>query len=166
MFSVDERPEAVVLNVIGALDHSVTDALERAFETWRNLETKRVLMSLEHCTYVDSAAASVIGRFRTALGPRFAIASGANIPPTVLDVLTDEDVPVNLERLIFCDRCTHGLMRHGMTGCRFSHCRCTMSSGRLIAEALESTKPGNREESERAGPRILHRYFSKSSKYD
>jgi anti-anti-sigma regulatory factor len=161
MFSVEEHPDAVVLNVIGALDQSVAGALECALESWRNLESKRLLISFERCTYVDFAAASVIGRFRTVFGARFGIAAGANIPPSLLDVLGD-DVPTNLERLLFCDSCTHGITFHGMFGCRFSRCRCTMSSSRLIAGALDATKPEDRDQLERTGPRILHRYSTKS----
>ena len=95
------------------------------------------------------------------LEARFGIAAGGNIPPSLLDVLGD-DVPMNLERLLFCDRCTHGITFHGMFGCRFSRCRCTMSSSRLIAEALDETKPEGRDQPEHAGPRILHRYSTKT----
>jgi len=160
MFSVEERPDMIVLNVIGALDQSVADALDHALDAWRSPESKRVLVSFEHCTYVDTTAASVIARFRSSFGARFGIAPGGNIPPSLLDVLS-EDVPMNLEQLLFCDRCTHGITFHGTFGCRFSRCRCTMSSSRLIAGALDATEPEELDQPEHKGPRILHRYSTK-----
>lgn len=163
MFSVEERPESVVLNVIGALDHSVAEALERVLGCGKPAESKPVILSFERCTHVDSVVASLIARWRKTLGARLAV-TGAKIPSVLMDVLVDEEAPVDFERLLFCERCGHGITFHGIAGCRFSRCRCTASHNSLISDALDGNSP-EISRNEPSGTRILHRYSSKASHY-
>ncbi|MGP6156785.1 MAG: STAS domain-containing protein [Vulcanimicrobiaceae bacterium] len=166
MFSVEERPESVVLNVVGALDHSVAEELERVLNAGKSNEAKPVVLSFEHCTYVDSVVASLIARWRKTLGVRLEV-TGARIPSVVLDVLIDDEAPLDFERLLFCDRCTHGITFHGIAGCRFARCRCTASHSRLVSEALETKDAeAENEATESAGTRILHRYSTRASRYE
>jgi hypothetical protein len=157
MFSVEERPESVVLNVIGALDHSVADALERVLHAGKAPEAKPVILTFDHCTHVDEVVASVIARWRRTLGERLAV-TGARIPSVLKDALVDDEAQVDFERLLFCDACTHGITFHGIAGCRFARCRCTASHSRLISAALESNdSEASHELPEASGTRNLHR---------
>ncbi|MFY9779715.1 MAG: STAS domain-containing protein [Candidatus Baltobacteraceae bacterium] len=165
MFSVEERPESVVLNVIGALDHSVAEALERVLNAGKSNEGKSVVLSFDRCTHVDAVVASVIARWRKTLGKRLAV-TGARVPSVLMDMLVDEE-SVDFDRLLFCDRCRHGITFHGIVGCRFSRCRCTTSHSRLISEALQSNESGAEgEPPEPGGTRILHRYSTRVSRQD
>ncbi len=166
MFSVEERPDSVVLNIIGALDESVAEALERVFHAGKSPEAKPLILSFDACTYVDSVTAAVIARWRKTLGERLAV-TGARIPSVLMDVLVDDEPPVDFERLLFCGSCSHGITFHGIAGCRHARCRCTAAHSRLISEALESKDAEVENDTPKpAGPRILHRYSTRASRYD
>ncbi|MGP6156784.1 MAG: STAS domain-containing protein [Vulcanimicrobiaceae bacterium] len=122
MFSIEDLPDSVVLHVIGSLDCSLIPAFERALEIAEAPPEKPIVLSLHHCTYMDSTVAGVVSRHRRAPGVRLRI----------------EDEAL-MQRLLFCGRCMHGISAHGIAGCRLPGCRCVASRVRLLAPSSRRT---------------------------
>ena len=120
MFSIEDLPECVVLHVVGSLDRSLVAAFERAFEIAEAPPLKPVVLSLQHCTSMDSEAAGVFIRRRHVLGTRLRV-----------------DDEAAMQRLLFCGGCTHAIGTHGIAGCRLPGCRCVASRMRLLAPAAQ-----------------------------
>ncbi len=122
MFSIEDLPDSVVLHVIGGVDCSLVSAFESAFEIAEAPPAKPLVLSLQYCTYMDSAAAAVVTRRRGALGSRLRV-----------------DDEAAMHRLLFCGRCLHGISTHGIAGCRLPGCRCVSSRVRLLGPGAQES---------------------------
>ena len=68
-FEIRETPDATIIHVAQDLDIATSPDLEKAIAI-AEARAKKIVVSLEHCTYCDSSALGVLIRTKKHLGDR------------------------------------------------------------------------------------------------
>ena len=77
MFHVEQNERASIVHTAPELDLVTRDSFAAVLNTASEQHATPVVVTLEHCTYVDSTALNVLIAFRKRIGPRLSVV----IPP-------------------------------------------------------------------------------------